>query len=324
MSPDAHVAVLRQFPAASHSGPPAPLGNRGGFSGARLWRLDGNPPLCLRAWPPAVTSLKAIHWLMIHARRSGLSFVPAVFATRDGRTFVEAAGRLWDLTEWMPGRADFHDRPTEGRLRAACTALARLHQAWLGAASPGRDLCPAVLRRMERYRDWKRLVGSGWRPAFRPDPVRPWAEAAWRHAHRLIDRVPARLAPWLAQPLSPLQPCLCDVWHDHVLFEGDAVTGLIDYGSVKQDHIAVDLARLLGSLAGDDRGMWAVGLEAYRAVRPIAPGDEELARALDETGAVIGLTNWLRWLYHDGREFEDREAVARRLAELVRRAEKNS
>src|SRR5437763_1299451 len=51
----------------------------------------------------------------------------------------------------------------------------------------------------------------------------------------------AALTPWADRPV-PVQPCLCDVWHDHVLYTGDAVTGLIDYGEVKPDHPAVDLA----------------------------------------------------------------------------------
>jgi hypothetical protein len=40
---------------------------------------------------------------------------------------------------------------------------------------------------------------------------------------------------------------------------------------------------------------------------------------LNWTGNIVGLTNWLRWLYHDGREFPDRGTVAIRVAELVHR-----
>jgi Ser/Thr protein kinase RdoA (MazF antagonist) len=119
-----------------------------------------------------------------------------------------------------------------------------------------------------------------------------------------------------------LQPCLCDVWHDHVLFEGDAVTGLVDYGSVKRDHVSADLSRLLGSLVPDDPGLTAAGLEAYLRLRPLSGQEQALVAALDETGTLLGAANWLRWLYHDGRRFEDRSAVARRLAELVGRLER--
>ena len=44
----------------------------------------------------------------------------------------------------------------------------------------------------------------------------------------------------------PFNLCIGDVWHDHILFEGDAVTGMIDFAAAKVDHVAADLARLLG------------------------------------------------------------------------------
>ena len=312
-------------------GLPAPLylvglGNRGGFSGARLWRVEGGAgPLCLRAWPPAVTDpdrLDRIHHLMRAARRAGLAFVPAVFSTADRRTWVELAGRLWDLTTWLPGRADFHDRPTPARLEAACTALARLHLAWAPVAS-ARGPCPAVQRRLDCARDWAGLLGSGWRPDFPrgdPDPVHRWAERAWRLLQGRAEQVPARLSAWAGREFA-LQPCLCDVWHDHVLFEGESVTGLVDYGSIKIDHVTADLARLLGSLVPGDRGLVRAGLGAYGRLRPLTGEEEALVSALDETGNLLGAVNWLKWLYLEGRDFEDRAAVAGRLAAIVRRIE---
>jgi hypothetical protein len=105
-----------------------------------------------------------------------------------------------------------------------------------------------VRRRLQRHADWVALLRSGWRPRFDqvPPEVASWAGRAWEAIRQYSD-IPQRLAPWCHRPV-PLQPCLCDSWHDHVLFESDAVTGLIDYGSAKIDHVAVDLARMLGSL----------------------------------------------------------------------------
>jgi homoserine kinase type II len=301
------------------------LGNRGGFSGARLWRLEGRGgPYCLRAWPPTLMTgerLAGIHRLMTAARDSGLTFVPAVFATPQGSTWVEHRQRLWDLTSWLPGKADFHRRPTPARLTAACEALARLHLAWAGADTrPGP--CPAVQRRLDFVREWTSLVASGWRPRFAAasDPVQPWAERAWRLLRDQVERLGRRLAAWLGRAV-PLQPCLCDVWHDHVLFEGESVSGLVDYGSVKVDHVAVDLARLLGSLVGDDEAQWTAGLEAYVRLHPLSEEERALATMLDETGTLLGAGNWLRWLYQEERHFEDRSAVATRLAALVQRVE---
>src|SRR5258708_1895676 len=92
--------VLAWYPAPLRDGSVVPLGNHGGFSGAGLWRIGD--AVCLRASPPSAdpSPVAAGHRLMILARRSGLSFVPTVFAALDGSTVIEHAGRLWELMEW--------------------------------------------------------------------------------------------------------------------------------------------------------------------------------------------------------------------------------
>jgi Ser/Thr protein kinase RdoA (MazF antagonist) len=314
--------VLTRYPLPSAS--PRPLGNHGGFSGARLWRVEaGGAAFCLRAWPPgdpAPERLRWLHALMAAARGAGLTFVPHVVPA-GGATFLEDAGRLWELAAWLPGRADFHQHPSPSRLRAACAALARLHHVWAEVFHT-RGPCPALERRRRQADEWLALVASGWRPPLGGsdgDPVRPWARRAWRLVSSWVARVADLLAPWSGRPFA-LHPCLCDVWHDHVLFEGEAVSGVVDYGSTKVDHAGADLARLLGSLVGDGPG-WEVGLGAYAALRPLSPDEQALARALDRTGVILAAANWLRWLYHDARPFEDRQLVAERLAGIVRRLE---
>jgi Ser/Thr protein kinase RdoA (MazF antagonist) len=319
------VAVLAHYPPFCRQGPLTPLGNGGGFSGAFLWRIDNSAgPLCLRAWPPHETwaRLRFRHHLMLLARQHGLGFVPALFATCDRATGVEYGGRLWELTEWLPGRADFHERPSQARLEAAGTALAQLHTIWRDIPHEASG-CPAVQRRLEFLDEWHRLLRSGWRPlvmADRDAPLFPLVEQAWHRLPSALERVPYSLRRWTSFR-GRLQPCLCDLWHDHLLFEGDRLTGLLDYGAVKIDHVAVDLARMLGSLVKENAAGWQAGLQAYRRLAPLEPEEEELAHALDETGVLLGVANWLRWLYEEKRPFPNREAVARRLGELMARLE---
>jgi Ser/Thr protein kinase RdoA (MazF antagonist) len=318
--------VRERYWSAWSPGPLAPLGNRGGFSGARLWRCQGVAGhLCLRAWPPSKTAawVRRLHGLMESARRQGLAFVPAVYATDNGDTVVEAAGRVWELTQWLEGRASFAEAPSATRLEAACEALARLHRAWETFTAPA-EPCPAVRRRLRLLADWQALVSAGWRPQAPPmsqlDPLWPIAERAWRGLPRWLPEVPRCLGPW-SNFCCPVQPCLCDPWHDNLLFEGDRLTGLVDYGTVKNDHVAVDVARLLGSLVGDAPEGWERGLGAYRRVRGLSRDEEQLARVLDRTGVILGVVNWLRWLYYEGRPYEDVSAVAQRLESLVKRTE---
>ena len=299
------------------------LGNGGGFSGARCGAAWRTSPRIVCAWPvgTAPRFLHRLHDLMNAAVGRGLDFVPAVCAMRAGPTWLERAGRLWELTHWLPGQADFHVQPTLGKLRSACAALARLHTVW--QSDPTTEPSPAVFRRLRVIEEWRQLLRSGWRPRFggvETAVLDSVAERAWNLLPVAVERLPALLEPWRQRPL-PLQFCLCDVWHDHLLYEGETLTGLVDYGAVKLDHVAVDLARMLGSLVGDDRGRWEAGLRVYREVRPLTAEEEALATVLDRSGTVLGAVNWLRWLYHDGRRFEDLGLVARRLKGLVGRIE---
>jgi Ser/Thr protein kinase RdoA (MazF antagonist) len=259
---------------------------------------------------------------MRSARERALVFVPRVHATDAGDTSICVAGRSWDLTDWMPGRADFHESPSREKIEAACIALALLHEAW-STESAVSETYPAIDRRRECLREWLDLWQRGWRPDFSRQPgcVEPSARRALALLHEHLPRLPPLLSSAPAGSVS-VQPCLCDIWHEHVLFTNDTVTGIVDYGSMKVDHVAADLARLLGSLAEDDTELRRAGLQAYRRVRSLSDAAEELVDALDRSGTILALTNWLRWLYHQGRCYDDPAAVAARLQTIVRRVER--
>ncbi len=309
--------VLSRFPTPLR-GTPAFLGNHGGFSGAQLWRVDARVGVfCLKAWPiagPSTTELVWIHHLLEKA--SVLEFVPRVMVASDGASVLAHQDRLWELATWLPGRADYTLAPSAERLEAACAALARLHQIW-AATDVKSDTCPAVVRREDSWRRWRDLLQTGWRPTLAArSPYVQACEQLMQLIEQQIDDVPRILTPWRSRPL-PLQPCVCDLWHDHVLFMDAAVSGFIDFGSAKIDHVAVDLARLLGSLVGNDAALWDVGLNAYARFRSLSAEERALARDLDRTGTISAATNWLRWLAFDKRQYERPANVLERLNHLI-------
>src|SRR5262245_41710604 len=193
------------------------LGNAGGFSGAALWRVQADVhDLCLKALPVKADLGRhaQIAALLYWTRREcNLNYVP------EPRFVSEIAGRGWEMVEWMPGTSDFHTNPSAERLCSACVALARLHIAWerytdwSGRSQP----CPGVLRRIRLAREWCDLIDRGWRPTFAPaDAVTSWADRAWAVARRAVPDVLTQLQPWQDVGV-PVQLCVCDVWHDHVL-----------------------------------------------------------------------------------------------------------
>jgi Ser/Thr protein kinase RdoA (MazF antagonist) len=136
---------------------------------------------------------------------------------------------------------------------------------------------------------------------------------------RWLPRVPNLLRG--AHIACRLQPCLRDIHHEHLLYDGDTLTGLIDYASAGQDSVAVDVARMLGSLIEDDDVRWQVALSAYRDVRAFTMAEEELARGLDRAGVIVAMANWWRWMVERD-EVEIQGHVLRRVQELVARVER--
>ena len=129
----------------------------------------------------------------------------------------------------------------------------------------------------------------------------------------------ARLLAQAARLEVTLIPCLRDVWHENVLFLGDEVSGLIDFGALRPENVAADVARLLGSMAEDDPQQWREGLAAYESVRPLAETEATLLHAFDASGVLLGGMNWLTWIYAEQREFPNPDIVVQRLDYFCRR-----
>jgi Ser/Thr protein kinase RdoA (MazF antagonist) len=131
-------------------------------------------------------------------------------------------------------------------------------------------------------------------------------------------RVQQTIADAVALPV-PIQPCIGDVWHDHVLFLDDAVSGLIDFGGMRADTVAGDVARLLGSLVADDRGGWQTGLTAYDRRRPLSTAERRLITAFDQSGVLMSGLEWIEWIYVDRRVFDSPAMIESRLDATIAR-----
>lgn len=269
-----------------------PLGSGGGFSGSHVWRGDDGvtPTYCLKCWPEPYSPdrLQQVHRRMTAARSAGLPFVPTPVSAAPGDTVVEAVGRTWDVTDWMPGTADFRSVPTPARLTAVCSALASLHRVW--AVERRFAPCPAVARRLALLNDWQRTVSPRSFDLFSP-PLRELFGQAYTLVAGRFDACRTALSRWVGVEVVVF-PCLCDPHHDHWLFEGDRLTGVIDFGAMKVDSPAVDLARALGDCVGPRSERFDLGLRLYADADPPVAVDQNLVRLLADTGVVGALANW--------------------------------
>jgi len=334
--------VLSAYPAEYHPHRLEYLGFAGGFSGAQFWKIEARGGLyCLRRWPaghPSDEQLALIHAALRWAADRGCHFIPVPQPTRQGRTFVTRGASRWELSPWMPGKADYQARPSRAKLEAAMRALAAVHRAiadfpWphdnpsvapAGVFSGQISAPPSLRQRLEKLTYWSERLGAEVReglPEIGWSELQPLANRALELATQAIPQV----QPLLEQATHVrvrLQACLGDVWHDHVLFSGEQVTGLVDFGSMRLDTVAGDIARLLGSLVLDDHVGWQIGLAAYEEVAGrLDPTERWLIEVFDRSTVVLAPLNWIQWIYFQRRQFEDQLAIVARMRQWVERLE---
>lgn len=322
--PDEHAwAVLSHYALHRPEVRMESLANAGGWSGSKLWRVQaGGRLLCLRRWPlihPTAERLQLIHGVLAEVAKF-LPLVASPLPAQGKSTFVSQAGHLWELTEWRPGVADYHAHPHRSRLQAAIQTLARFHL--LSRRLENRSgAAPALTDRV-------RLLGiakSGGLKLLEGPVAEPLNQQLDERAPRLLSAL--RIAVFRSQAASrlarieplPLQPAIRDIHHDHVLFTRNEVTGLIDFGALRIDTPLADIARLVGSLVGDDLESRQFAFDAYSELNPLSDANRALINDLDEAGLIISGINWLNWLYVERRDMGPIDPIAQRLDDLLGR-----
>ena len=303
-----------------------PLGNAGGFSGATLWRVQAQEgQFCLRLWPSGGYNpdYAWLHEILRRGFEAGLPLATPIL-NRNGQSLVSLRGRSFELSPWMPGTADFNDDPSESRVRSLIECVARFHQTFRDSFryAPSK----AITMRCAKLRSAPEVISKlNDGPLLRP-PVKPIDHLARRLLTVLPERV-NRLEPQLARFLSvELQtgPVIRDLHHDHVLFTGDSITGIVDFGSMSIDSRCLDLARLVGSLEMENVPPWDLALDRYsQAVtefrtgselsNPLSPAEIELIELLHQCNVVVGALNWLDWILLQNRQFENEVGIEKRL-----------
>ena len=302
---DALRAILSAWSATREDCRTEPV-ERSGFSGAGVFRTTcGSATFCLRCWPddrPPTRRLCELHRFLAFMHDRGVTQLAVPAATETGSTLVEHEARVWQLEPWKPGTANFAAHPSAARLADAMRVLARLHLAAAGyAASPAGSQwffqqasapAPAVSERQRMIRKWDANRVRRAEADLRGSPEFARVSEILRCYRQCAPTVAAELQS-LENVGFRLHPCLRDVWHDHLLFTGETLTGLIDPSAARSENVASDLSRLLGSLLGDDRPRWESALDAYAAVRPLTGQERKLIRTLDRSGVLLSPLHWI-------------------------------
>lgn len=318
------IAIISRFGIACSS-KPQPLGSLGGMSGSQFWRVaHGDEALLLRRWQPGISEerLLEIHQAITLASDCGISCLPRPRLAADGRTFVNAADHLWEITPWLPGEPTLARAGGVQHQQAAIAALARLHLALRQLPSrPPQVGKPNSLAQRDVLIN--EALAAGWlREApldNRPELIPPATADRLRDA--ILQRLPKvrEAVVNAARVALPLQTILGDARAEHFLFTGDQLTGLVDFGALRFDSPMVDLARLVSELPQEGPDAFRNQVAAYSSVRPFAAGEQSLAPVLLHSGVVLAGYNWLKWVFKDLRAFDSPPAVKRRVEALLER-----
>jgi len=209
-----------------------------------------------------------------HLAKSGVA-VPAPVADRTGGLFSILNGRPAALTQRIAGRPNM--QPTTHHCAAVGRELGRLHKA-----------SGSFRTRISNKR------GPAWTLATSRS-VRPFVAAD----QNLLIENELKFQRERRQTRLPNGAIHADLFRDNVLFDGDRLSGLIDFGFAATDEFAYDLAITANDWCVDAEGRFDPALlpallAAYHAERPLSEGEQMAWPALLRAGA---LRFWLSRLY---------------------------
>lgn len=219
----------------------------------------------------------------------------------------------------MPGKATFEANPNDIRLENAIAALAKFHLA-SAQVNLGFGKSENANARLASLRGAGALIEQ-----IRQSQLAIDMESVHRLRRIVLEKgitratELGRLVVPFTQDVFPIQPVIRDVWHDHILFTGDEVTGLVDFGAMQMDHVALDVSRLLGSLVGGQQERWQYAIDAYSEFRVLSEKEIQFSIVMDRVATLLGSLNWLKWLLVERREFESMANVERKIDFLVAR-----
>ncbi len=214
--------------------------------------------------------------LMAHLARSGVA-VPAPEADRTGALFSMLNGKPASLVTRIDGAPV--DNPGPGHCAAVGTALGQLH----------------VASQTYRARLTNRRGPAWWRQAARA--VKPFLDP---EQVALLDAEIAFQTGYGRGKL-PKGAIHGDLFWDNVLFAGDRVSGIIDFGFAATDFYAFDLAITVNDWCVTDSASGALDpalvaalVDAYDALRPLVADERDAWPSLLRAAA---LRFWLSRLY---------------------------
>ena len=256
--------------------------------------------------PSALSSLQNAHAFLDQIRKKKFVLFPLIIRNNKNSTVVYHDGFCWDLSSWVPG--NMPDCSIVNLIQCI-NKLARFHIA-VGADQSGFGIMPAMESREIEINSFSisaiNFSAIRFLPLFNLIELLKWTR----------QEVGSLLGS--PNPSVKVQCCWGDARRENILFNGNEITGFIDYCAMRKDCREVDVSRMISSFAGDDYLMWNKALNAYSENAPI---NYLVCRKLDILGTIVSLYRWLKW-FQNPMPHEMINPGIQRCTDIFRRVEK--
>lgn len=319
MNDHAIRTVLSNYSMNYHNCEVRSLGHVSGFSEAEHWKIDlPGASFCLRRWPKTVcraeeiNRLEYIQAVLWYAVYEGFHVVPLPCETFEHKGYVFYDDSLWELLPWLKGTPCFYELSDDSsdfgsvsggtsrvsRTVSAMLTLAQFHEITSTFPLPNEplDKSPFVQKRLDQWKKWidgdmANLMNHIRTRQRKSDNL--WELELAHESFILLDHFLTfgmqgiTMLTRSSHLNVPIQPVIGNADRRHLLFEQDCVCGMLDFKKLSVDNVALDVASLLGSLAGNNPKLWKYGLKAYHSIRPLQQEELYLITVFDFAQMIL-------------------------------------
>lgn len=278
---------------------PSPFQTTNGWSGAYFWRWESvRGPLILKIWPedgPTAHEHQARHHHLLSIRNFTPQIALPLADIHQNTLHPWTMSRWAELMPWIDGTPVL-DSPTTTQLNEVVHALGRLHFQWESINKSFMSHSTAVSERLEKLVQLRagRILETELpaRLLQAPDFIRDRFQTIRELSRKLLDQAIASLQP-LQRCQFPCQLVLRDPRPDHFLFINDKLNGIIDFGTIGMESVAVDLARLLNDWFPSNKPRFNSAIDIYRSLHSLSESEILLVHALACSGSILGGLAWI-------------------------------
>jgi len=340
--------VLSAYPDGFQTDAVTPLFPSAALGRCRYWKVETfEGTFCLRRWPKEQTNIERLQFIQAvlwHAVCEGIETVPLPLETRERKGIVCYDESFWELLPWIDDAQGFfqvvfsvddtEERTWESfsaepfQIASAMLSLAQFHEATASfpLPDPPQSFSVGIQERLARCQTWVSGQLTTLRRTLEKFCALPQNDVEFRLARigmEYLDLVVPlsganmvllRRAAHL--PIS-VQPTIRNACFRHLRFDEDGVCGMIDFTELGVDTVSLDVATLLGSLAGEDSAAWDYGLKAYQSFRPLSNNERYLTVAFDDSQTFLEGLNYLEAVF-----LKEETFTTLQLAEIQRRLER--